>query len=178
NTVNLRMQPDAAVLDAVVVTGYTRRNQTVQTSSVVAISAEEINQLTPTTSIGNLLQGKAAGVQVTAANGKPGQAAFVRIRGMGSLVAGASSPLYIVDGAPIREIDLASIANEDIENITILKDAAVTAQYGSRGANGVVVITTKSGNRNKDAVVRFSSRYGIVSKIKDNFEMMDAEQKM
>lgn len=178
NTVNLRLQPDAAVLDAVVVTGYTRRNQTVQTSAVVAISAEEINQMTPTTNIGNLLQGKAAGVQVTAANGKPGQGAFVRIRGMGSLVAGASSPLYIVDGAPIREEDLASIANEDIENITILKDAAVTAQYGSRGANGVVVITTKSGNRNRDAVVRFSSRYGIVSKIKDNFTMMNAEQKM
>jgi len=178
NTVNLRLQPDAAVLDAVVVTGYTRRNQTVQTSAVVAISAEEINQLTPTTSVGNLLQGKAAGVQVTAANGKPGQGAFVRIRGMGSLVAGASSPLYIVDGAPIREVDLASIANEDIENITILKDAAVTAQYGSRGANGVVVITTKSGNRNRDAIVRFSSRYGVLSKIQDNFSMMSAEQKM
>ncbi|GGD88079.1 SusC/RagA family TonB-linked outer membrane protein [Planktosalinus lacus] len=178
NTVNLQLQPDAAELDAVVVTGYTRRNQTVQTSAVVAISAEEINQLTPTTSIDNLLQGKAAGVQVTAANGKPGQGAFVRIRGMGSLVAGASSPLYIVDGAPIREQDLASIANEDIENITILKDAAVTAQYGSRGANGVVVITTKSGNRNTEAKVRFSSRYGVISKTKDNFSMMDAEQKM
>lgn len=178
NTVNLKLQPDAAVLDAVVVTGYTRRNQTVQTSAVVAISAEEINQLTPTTSIDNLLQGKAAGVQVTAANGKPGQGAFVRIRGMGSLVAGASSPLYVIDGAPVREQDLASISNEDIENITILKDAAVTAQYGSRGANGVVVITTKSGNRNRDAIVRFSSRYGTISKIKDNFTMMNAEQKM
>lgn len=178
NTVNLRLQPDAAVLDAVVVTGYTRRNQTVQTSAVVAISAEEINQMAPTTSIDNLLQGKAAGVQVTAANGKPGQGAFVRIRGMGSLVAGASSPLYIVDGAPIREQDLASISNEDIENITILKDAAVTAQYGSRGANGVVVITTKSGNRNRDAIVRFSSRYGVVNNIKDNFSMMNAQEKM
>lgn len=177
-TVNINLQPDAAELDAVVVTGYTRRNQTVQTSAVVAISAEEINQMAPTTSIDNLLQGKAAGVQVTAANGKPGQGAFVRIRGMGSLVAGASSPLYIVDGAPIREQDLASISNEDIENITILKDAAVTAQYGSRGANGVVVITTKSGNRNRDAIVRFSSRYGVVNKIEDNFSMMNAQEKM
>lgn len=178
NIVNLRLKPDAAVLDAVVVTGYSRRNQTVQTSAVVAISAEEINQMAPSTSIDNLLQGKAAGVQVTAANGKPGQGAFVRIRGMGSLVAGASSPLYIVDGAPIREQDLSSISNEDIENITILKDAAVTAQYGSRGANGVVVITTKSGNRNRDAIVRFSSRYGVVNKIQDNFRMMNAQEKM
>lgn len=178
NTINMKLQPDAAVLDAVVVTGYTRRNQTVQTSAVVSISAEEISQMAPTTSVDNLLQGKAAGVQVTAANGKPGQGAFVRIRGMGSLVAGASSPLYIVDGAPIREQDLGSIPNEDIENITILKDAAMTAQYGSRGANGVVVITTKGGNRNKDAVVRFSSRYGVTNKIEDNFTMMNAAQKM
>lgn len=124
-----------------------------------------------------MLQGKAAGVQVTAANGKPGQGAFVRIRGTGSLVAGASSPLYIVDGAPIREEDLANIPNEDIENITILKDAAMTARYGSRGANGVVVITTKNGNRNKDAVIRFSSRYGTSSMIDPNYTMMTASEK-
>jgi len=178
STITVQMEPDAAVLDAVVVTGYSTRDKTVQTSAVVSISAAEINQLTPTTSIDNLLQGKAAGVQVTAANGKPGSGAFVRIRGTGSLTAGGSSPLYVVDGAPIREQDLASIANEDIENITILKDAATTAQYGSRGANGVVVITTKSGVRNKDGVIRYSSRFGTTTKIKDNFTMMNAAQKM
>ncbi|HBY69200.1 MAG TPA: SusC/RagA family TonB-linked outer membrane protein, partial [Flavobacteriaceae bacterium] len=103
-----------AVLEEVVVTGYSNRNKTVQTSAVVSISSEEINQLAPTTSVDNLLQGKAAGVQVTAANGKPGQGAFVRIRGQGSLVAGASSPLYIVDGAPIREQELGNIPPESI----------------------------------------------------------------
>ena len=178
NTVNVTMQPDAAALEEVVVTGYSTRNQTVQTSAVVSISASELSQMAPTTSIDNMLQGKAAGVQVTAANGKPGQGAFVRIRGTGSLVAGASSPLYIVDGAPIREQDLANIPNEDIENITVLKDAATTARYGSRGANGVVVITTKSGARNKDGIVRFSSRYGTVSRIEPNFTLMNAEQKL
>lgn len=177
NQINVTLNP-GALLDAVVVTGYSSRNQTVQTSAVVSISSEELNQMAPTTSIDNMLQGKAAGVQVTAANGKPGQGAFVRIRGTGSLVAGGSSPLYIVDGAPIREVDLASIPNEDIENITILKDAAMTARYGSRGSNGVVVITTKSGKRGKDAVVRFSSRYGTTSRIKPNYTMMDAAQKM
>src|SRR5690606_12279803 len=154
------------------------RNQTVQTSAVVSISASELSQMAPTTSIDNMLQGKAAGVQVTAANGKPGQGAFVRIRGTGSLVAGASSPLYIVDGAPIREEDLASIPNEDIENITILKDAATTARYGSRGANGVVVITTKNGNRNKQAVIRYSFRYGTNSMIEPNFTLMNTAQKL
>ena len=178
NKLNVSLQPDAASLEEVVVTGYSTRNQSVQTSAVVSISASDLAQMAPTTSIDNMLQGKAAGVQVTAANGKPGQGAFVRIRGMGSLVAGASSPLYLVDGAPIREVDLANIPNEDIENITILKDAATTARYGSRGANGVVVITTKSGNRNKDAVVRFSSRFGVTNRINPNFQMMSTAQKI
>ena len=177
NSINVTLVPGAS-LEEVVVTGYSTRNQTVQTSAVVPISASELSQMAPTTSIDNMLQGKAAGVQVTAANGKPGQGAFVRIRGTGSLVAGASSPLYIVDGSPIREQDLANIPNEDIENITILKDAATTARYGSRGANGVVVITTKNGNRNKDAVIRFSSRYGTVSRIDPNFRMMNAAEKL
>jgi len=177
NTINVTLAPGAE-LDEVVLTGYSRRGQTVQTSAVVSISSEELSQMAPTTSIDNMLQGKAAGVQVTAANGKPGQGAFVRIRGIGSLIAGAASPLYLVDGAPIREEDLSNIPNEDIENISILKDAATTAQYGSRGSNGVVVITTKSGQRNKDATIRFSSRYGVVSRIKPNFELMDATQKM
>ncbi len=177
NTINIAMVA-GALLEEVVVTGYSTRNKTVQTSAVVSISASEISELSPTTSIDNLLQGKAAGVQVTSANGKPGQGAFVRIRGIGSLTAGASSPLYVVDGAVIREDDLANVPNEDIENITVLKDAATTARYGSRGASGVVVITTKKGNRNKDAIVRFSSRFGFTSRIKPNFDIMNAEQKL
>lgn len=177
NTINVTMAA-GALLEEVVITGYSTRNKTVQTSSVVSISSTEISLLAPTTSIDNLLQGKAAGVQVTSANGKPGQGAFVRIRGTGSLTAGASSPLYIVDNAPIREEELGAIATEDIENITILKDAATTARYGSRGANGVVIITTKKGNRNKDAIIRYSSRYGTTSRINPNFTMMNAEQKM
>jgi len=177
NSINVTLNPGAS-LEEVVVTGYSTRNQTVQTSAVVSISAAELSEMAPTTSIDNMLQGKAAGVQVTAANGKPGQGAFVRIRGTGSLTPGASSPLYIVDGATIREEDLGQIANEDIENITVLKDAATTARYGSRGANGVVVITTKNGNRNKEAKVRFSSRYGVSSKINQGFEIMDINQKL
>ncbi|WP_339701708.1 SusC/RagA family TonB-linked outer membrane protein [uncultured Marixanthomonas sp.] len=177
NNINVEMAA-GATLEEVVVTGYSNRNKTVQTSAVVSISSEEINQLAPTTSVDNMLQGKAAGVQVTSANGKPGQGAFVRIRGQGSLVAGASSPLYIVDGAPVREQEMGNIAPETIENITILKDAATTARYGSRGANGVVVITTKSGKRNKDATVRFSSRYGVTSRIDPNYTMMNASQKL
>ncbi len=175
-TVNVQMEAGTQLTE-VVITGYSRRNQTVQASSSVSISSAEIAELSPVTSVDNLLQGKAAGVQVTAANGKPGQGAFVRIRGIGSLTAGASSPLYVVDGAIIREEDLANIPNEDIENITVLKDAATTARYGSRGASGVVVITTKSGKRDGDASIRFTSRYGVVSRVNPNFKVMNAEQK-
>ena len=177
NNINVSLNPGSA-LEEVVVTGYSRQNQTVSTSAVVSISAAELSQMAPTTSIDNMLQGKAAGVQVTAANGKPGQGAFVRIRGVGSLTAGASSPLYIVDGAPIREEELSSISNDDIENIQILKDAATTARYGSRGSNGVVLITTKTGSRGKDATIRFSSRYGVTSRIKPNYTMMNLEEKL
>ena len=178
NILNIQMTEDAALLEEVVITGYSRRNKTVQTSAIVSISASEIEELAPSTSIDNLIQGKAAGVQVTAANGKPGEGAFVRIRGVGSLTAGASSPLYVVDGAIVREQDLGNITSQDIETLNILKDAATTALYGSRGASGVVIITTKSGKRNKDAVIRFSSRYGFTTRIEPNFDVMDATQKM
>ncbi|SDE90880.1 SusC/RagA family TonB-linked outer membrane protein [Ulvibacter litoralis] len=175
--IDISLKP-GALLEEVVVTGYSTRNKTVQSSAVVSISASEISELAPTTSVDNLLQGKAAGVQVTAANGKPGQGAFVRIRGTGSLTAGGASPLYIVDGAPIREEELGNIATSDIETIDILKDASMTARYGSRGANGVVVITTKRGKRNNDAKVSFSSRYGVTSRVDLNYTMMDAQQKL
>jgi TonB-linked SusC/RagA family outer membrane protein len=178
STINLQMEEDAALLEEVVITGYSRRNQNVQTSALVSIVAADISELSPTTSIDNLLQGKAAGVQVTSANGKPGEGAFVRIRGVGSLVAGASSPLYVVDGAIIREQELGSIPNSDIETITVLKDAATTAMYGSRGASGVVIITTKTGDREKDDIINYSSRFGVTSRINPNFDMMNASQKM
>ncbi len=128
-------------LNEVVITGYSQRNKTVQTSAVISIEND---------SVFYNLNGKAAGVQITAANGKPGQGFFVRIRGSGSINAGSSIPLYIVDGKAINQDDsnngevfLAGINNDDILDITILKDAASTARYGSRGINGVIIITTK-----------------------------------
>jgi TonB-linked SusC/RagA family outer membrane protein len=178
NNINIVMQEDAAVLEEVVITGYGNRGKDVLVSAVSLVTSEEISQLVSTTSVDNMLQGKAAGVQVTAANGKPGATAFVRVRGTTSLTAGASSPLYIIDGAPIDEEDLNAISNNEIESISILKDAATTSQYGSRGANGVVVITTKKGTKNKDAVIKLSSRYGVTSKIKDNYTMMNTTQKL
>ncbi|MCH2490609.1 MAG: TonB-dependent receptor [Flavobacteriales bacterium] len=175
--INIALQP-GSVLEEVVITGYGNSKQDVLTSAVSLVTAEELEELVSTTSVDNLLQGKAAGVQVTSANGKPGSTAFVRIRGTSSLVAGASSPLYIVDGAPIDEQDLNAIPNNEIESISILKDAATTSQYGSRGANGVVVITTKKGKKNRDATIRFSSRYGVANRANTDIDIMTAEEKL
>lgn len=177
STYNVQLLP-GAVLETVVLTGYNNTKKDVLTSAVSLVTAEELEELVSTTSVDNLLQGKASGVAVTAANGKPGATAFVRIRGTSSLVAGASSPLYIVDGAPLDEADLNAIPNSEIESISILKDAATTSQYGSRGANGVVVITTKKGKKNKDATIRFSSRFGVSDRTDDSIDIMNAEQKL
>ncbi|EDM43099.1 putative outer membrane protein, probably involved in nutrient binding [unidentified eubacterium SCB49] len=153
STVNVTLN-QGAELDEVVIAGYSRS------------SARNIDKA---------LQGRAAGVQVTTANGKPGQGSYVRIRGAGSLNAGADSPLYIVDGVPMNESQLQDIDEDMIADITILKDSATTARYGSRGTNGVVVITLKnktaSGNFKEEGLT--NTRFEIKKKytIKSNQEI-------
>ncbi|PZD76992.1 TonB-dependent receptor plug domain-containing protein [Mesonia sp. K7] len=128
-------------LDEVVVTAYGTTERDKLTSAVSVVTGEELTEMSPTTSVDKLLQGKAAGVYITAANGQPGQTAYVKIRGVGSINK-SSSPLYVIDGVIVE--NMANINVHDIQNISILKDAATTSLYGSRAANGVVVITTKN----------------------------------
>ncbi len=120
SAMNVNLKP-GAVLEEVVVTGYGKTNN----------------------SLDKALSGKAAGVQVTGANGRPGQGNFVRIRGIGSIKSG-SSPLYILDGQPVSESDVQYLDDNSIADIRVLKDASATSIYGSRGANGVLLITTKN----------------------------------
>ncbi|PKG51158.1 MULTISPECIES: SusC/RagA family TonB-linked outer membrane protein [Olleya] len=174
NTINMTLAPDNA-LDEVVITGFGSKKRDQLTSAVTTLSADDITKLSPSTSIDNMLQGVAPGVQVVAGNGKPGQTAFVRIRGVGSINA-SSAPLYVIDG--VIAPDLNSVNPGDIETMSILKDAATSSLYGSRAANGVVIIKTKTGNRNRDARVSISSRVGYGQRIADNFEMMNAAQKI
>ncbi|MGS2764909.1 SusC/RagA family TonB-linked outer membrane protein [Sinomicrobium sp. M5D2P9] len=176
--INVEMTEDTQALEEVVVTGYSFKRQEQLASAVSTVSSEEIERMVPTTNVDNMLQGKAPGVSVIGANGKPGQNAFVRIRGQGSLTQGGADPLYIVDGAPLREDQLNAISGNDIESVKILKDAATTAVYGSRGANGVVIITTKSGRKNQDATIRLNSRYGFTDEIPLNFDIMNATSKL
>lgn len=178
NTMNVTMTEDSQTLKAVDLVGYSGRSRENLTSAVSSIGSDKIELMTPTTNIDNMIQGHAAGVQVVAASGKPGQNAFVRVRGQGSLQPGGGSPLYIVDGVPVPETNLNAISGSDVADIKILKDAATTAQYGSRGANGVVLITTKGGRDGAGSSIKYSSRIGFTSKTPDNFKMMNADQKL
>ena len=166
---------DDNALDEVVVIAFGTKTRDELTSAVTVVTSEDLAKLSPTTSIDNMLQGIAPGVQVVAANGKPGQTAFVRVRGIGSINA-SSAPLYIIDG--VIAPDLNSVNPIDVESVSILKDAATSSLYGARAANGVVLIKTKGGKKNKEATVTLSSRIGVGQRIKDNFKMMNAAQKI
>lgn len=154
--VNVTLQEDVSKLDEVVVIGYgsvKRRDLNYATSEVSSKSIED----RPITNLQQAIQGRAAGVTVIQPSGKPGSALSLRVRGYGSLN-GSNDPLYVVDGVQLLSND--GINPNDIENITILKDAAATAIYGANGANGVVLITTKSGQAGKSQI-SFESYYGF-----------------
>ncbi len=177
NTINITMLDDSQALDEVVVIGYGTKKRGELSSSVSIVNSAQIERQNNTLSIDKALQGAATGVQVTAQNGKPGNAAFVRIRGVGSINAG-SEPLYLLDGIQVNEDDVIGINPSDISAMSVLKDAASTAIYGARGSNGVVVITTKTGKLNTGATFRIQSTVGIQDEIKRNFRVMNAREKL
>ena len=155
-TVDFHLTQQAQSLDQVVVTGYGTSSRRELTGAIASVSGEDMTlKAAPMSALSNALQGKAAGVQVTTNSGVPGAGASVRVRGTNSITAN-SEPLYVIDGIPAaqgtRSSDptfnpLNSIDPSEIESIDILKDASATAIYGARGANGVVMVTTKHGPR-------------------------------
>jgi TonB-linked SusC/RagA family outer membrane protein len=149
STINVSLVADVANLEEVIVTSFGSAKKASFTGSAGTIDAAQIGQR-PITNLVSAIAGTTAGVQATAGSGQPGSAPDIRIRGFGSIT-GSNDPLYVVDGIPYT----ASIANlnpSDIEKITILKDAASTALYGSRAANGVVMVTTKKGTKGKNSI--------------------------
>lgn len=155
--INVTMAEDAAELDEVVVVGYGTQSKRQLTDNVAKLTAADIEEV-PTPSVQNALSGKAAGVQVTQTNGKVEGGINIRIRGVSSIGAG-SEPLYVLDGVPLINNNessngaptnpLLTLSSNEIESIDILKDASAAAVYGSRGANGVVIITTKKGRQGR-----------------------------
>lgn len=177
NTIHIELKENASQLSEVVVVGYGTQKRSDITGSIASVPLEIRNQ--PVASVERLLQGSVAGAIVTQTSGQPGGGVSVQIRGNNSITAG-SDPLYVIDGFPINNDysltdagvtngskinPLSSINTSDIETIDVLKDASATAIYGSRGANGVVIITTKNGSKNKSSV-NYDAYYGVQSVIR------------
>ena len=163
-SINIKMVPDNQALDEVVVVGYGAMKRSDLTGSVASVAAKDIEGF-QTSSVAGALGGQIAGVQITSTDGTPGAGFNINIRGVGSLT-GDSSPLYIVDGFQVDDID--HLSNSDIESIEVLKDASSSAIYGARAANGVVMITTKSGKSGKPQIsYNGSASYRKISKMLD-----------
>ena len=148
STINVKLEDDSNSLNDVVVIGYGAVKKKDLTGSVATVSNKALEAV-PVANATEALQGKMAGVQITATEGSPDAEMKIRVRGGGSIT-GDNTPLYIVDGFPVESIS--DIPASDIEDITVLKDASSTAIYGSRGANGVILVTTKSGKEGKVSV--------------------------
>jgi TonB-dependent starch-binding outer membrane protein SusC len=171
STIDIRLAPDNSSLNDVVVIGYGTQRKRDLTGAVTSISAKDLAE-TPITRPDQMIQGRSSGVQVIQTNSAPGGNVSIRIRGTNSINSG-NEPLFVVDGFPGAG-DLNTINPQDIESIEILKDASSTAIYGSRGANGVVLITTKKGKLGFQSV-NFESYYGVQS-VSKLYNMMDATQ--
>lgn len=167
--INLVLIPEVTQLSELVVVGYGTQKKKVVTGAISSVTSQEITS-TPVLRIDQAMQGRTAGVQVTNLSGQPGEAPTIRIRGAGTT--GNSSPLYIVDGIAVGGIDYLNPG--DIESIDVLKDAASAAIYGARAANGVVLITTKSGKAGKMSITY--SGYTGIQNVAKKLEMLDAEQ--
>ncbi len=179
DVINILLEPSSKDLNEVIVTGYQTKTKLSNSSSISKISGKEIADK-PIPGIDNLLQGQAAGVQITTENGRPGANAFIRIRGTGSVNAG-QQPLLVVDGIQIPD-DVApefynTLNANDVANISVLKDAAASSLYGARGSNGVVLITTKTGKEGENHIT-YSFQYGTNRKIADNFQTLNTPQKL
>jgi len=195
-SISVQLLESASALDEVVVTGYGRQVKRDITGSVASLSAAKIKDL-PVTSFENAIQGQLAGVQVSETSGEPGAGPTIRVRGVGSISAG-NDPLYVIDGFPIsKNVDLGvqgdnfrrgtgrfrpptqnplgTLSTNDIESIQVLKDASAASIYGSRGSNGVILITTKRGARSGKPHISYDTYVGTQS-VANKIDLMNAAE--
>jgi len=188
-TIDVKLEEDAAKLDEVIVVGYGSTTKKDRTGAVETVSSEDFNKGVQTNAT-DLLQGRTPGIQVTTAGGEPGSSTTIRIRGNASFRPGGNDPLYVVDGMLINsnnpsagtgDVGFGTSSNKnplnfinpgDIENISVLKDASATAIYGSRGANGVIIVTTKKGKFGEPKI-NYSSTFAA-AEVSNEFDMLSA----
>lgn len=167
--INVTMESDINKLDEVVMVGYSSVKKTELSSAVTTVQGDKLRDVT-TPDLGSMLQGKVAGVQVTNSSGAPGSTATIRIRGTGSIAAG-SDPLYVVDG-----VVGGTFNPNDVESITVLKDAGSTGIYGASGSGGVIVVTTKHAKTGQEPVVNFKAQVGLKQLLTGRFRVLDANE--
>ncbi|UZR94554.1 SusC/RagA family TonB-linked outer membrane protein [Chondrinema litorale] len=185
-TFDISLKEDISELEEVMVMGYTSKRKNELTGSTVQVGGDELKDV-PVTSVDQALQGKVPGLNISASSGTPGSAQDIRIRGVGTITAG-NAPLIVIDGVPMINNDfsgstatsslsaLSSINSNDIESITVLKDASATSAYGARGSNGVIVITTKKGNSGKTKFSA-SASYGFQNNAVDGLTPLNGDQR-
>lgn len=174
NSINVSLMPDVAIIDEVKIDVY--RSTTVKASpaAITTLSIEAIEDRANASVLQNL-QGQVAGLNIATGSGQPGADSTIILRGVGTLN-GNVEPLFIVDGIPVDEDGFRSINQNDIASLRILKDAAATSIYGNRGANGVIVITTKRGGYNQKMQFRYTSQFGYTELQDLNMELMSSKQ--
>ena len=172
NLNQIQLESDALMLDQVVVVGYGVQKKADLTGSVSIVNADELKRVS-NSNISTMLEGKVAGVSVTS-DGQPGADPTVRIRGIGTLN-GNQAPLYVIDGVPMGT-SIRDFSPNDIETIQVLKDASAGAIYGSRAANGVVIITTKGGKKDQPLKVDYKGYFGVDVVSNDKYDLMNAAQ--
>jgi TonB-linked SusC/RagA family outer membrane protein len=171
STIDITLQIDAKTLDEIVVIGYGTVRKSDLTGSVSSVRGDDLVKV-PAVSPMQALQGKVAGLQVTSGSGAPGQGPVVRIRGTGTF--GNANPIYVVDGVILDDINFLNAG--DIQSIEVLKDASATAIYGSRGANGVILVTTKKGTKGQAApTISFFTSYGI-QKLQKKIDLLSGRE--
>lgn len=175
NVIDVTLSPESRQMDEVIVIAYggPRKKGTV-TGSVSSVK-NDVLEAKPVASFDQALQGQVAGLQVTTSSGEPTASSSVRIRGASSFAA-STAPLYIMDGVAITEGDYTTLNTNDIESVTVLKDASATSIYGARAANGVIVITTKRGQYGQSARINFRAMYGVSNLLDGGFDMMSTEE--
>ncbi len=171
-TINVALEVDRTEIEEIVVIGYGTQKKSDLTGAVAVVDADEMRKSSFDT-FDKALQGRAAGVHISSVSGKPGETASIKVRGIGS-ISRSAEPLIIVDGMPVNSEYLNTLNPADIESTQILKDASATAIYGARGANGVIMVTTKKGIRGKPTF-EFSTNYGL-SMLPKTYNVMNADQ--
>ena len=168
NGMRVFLKTDAAALDEVVVVAYGTQKKSSFTGSAGTMKSDKIEKL-QVSNLSKALEGAVAGVQISSASGTPGSGASIIVRGVGS-ISSSQSPLIVVDGVPY-EGSLNSISTQDIETMTVLKDAAANSMYGARGANGVIMITTKAAKSGK-AKINFEGRWGFNTRAVPSYDII------